>query len=124
MEILNQQNIQFNRTKFRILTLFLLAHLTGCGNMAENLASTQLEAQTVVGTNGKLISILSDNVSAAGYDASTMTMTVQFNNGYIYEYYGVSLELWNAFIAAQPNPWSLVGYPRLVQAGVPYKRIG
>jgi len=52
-----------------------------------------------------------------------MTMTVQFNNGYTYEYYGVPLELWDTFLAAQPNPWSLIGYPRLVKAGVPYKRI-
>ena len=64
-----------------------------------------------------------DNVLAAGYDASSMIMTVEFNNGYTYEYYGIPLELWDSFIAAQPNPWSLVGYPRLVQAGVPYKRI-
>jgi hypothetical protein len=75
------------------------------------------------GTGGALIDISSDNVSAAGYDASTMIMTVQFNNGNTYEYYGVTGELWNSFIAAQPNPWSLVGYPRLVQAGVPYRRI-
>jgi hypothetical protein len=50
-------------------------------------------------------------------------MTVQFNNGYTYEYYGVQPELWNSFIAAQPHPWSQVGYPRLVEGGVPYKRI-
>ena len=69
------------------------------------------------------MSIQSDNVRAAGYDAASMIMTVQFNNGYTYEYYGIPLDLWDSFIAAQPNPWSLVGYPRLVQAGVPYKRI-
>lgn len=75
------------------------------------------------GTSGQLISIQSDNVRAAGYDASSMIMTVQFKNGYAYEYYGIPLEVWTSFIAAQPNPWSLVGYPQLVQAGVPYKRI-
>jgi hypothetical protein len=52
-----------------------------------------------------------------------MTMTVQFNNTYVYEYYGISAELWNSFVTAQPHPWSQVGYPRLVKAGVPYKRI-
>ena len=51
-------------------------------------------------------------------------MTVQFDNGALYEYYGVPLELWTSFIAAQPHPWSAVGYPRLVQGGIPYKRIG
>jgi hypothetical protein len=51
-------------------------------------------------------------------------MTVQFNNGSIYEYFGVSAAVWQAFVAAQPHPWSQVGYPELVQSGIPYKRIG
>jgi hypothetical protein len=103
------------------LTLSLLT--TGCGDTSENISSAQVEAQSLVGTNGQLIPIQSDNVVAAGYDANSMTMTVQFNNLSTYEYYGISPELWNSFIAAQPHPWSQVGYPRLVQAGVPYKRI-
>jgi len=108
----------------RVLVLLVLAALlTGCGDATEVSSSPQIEAQTVVGTNGQLISIQSDNVQAAGYDANSMTMTVQFKNGYTYEYYGVPLELWESFLAAQPNPWSQVGNPRLVQAGVPYKRI-
>ena len=64
------------------------------------------------------------NVRAAGYDAETLVMTVQFRNGYLYEYYGVSADVWTSFVAAQPNPWSQVGYPSLVQSGIPYKRIG
>ena len=106
-----------------LATLLSLGMLTGCGNATENSSSPQAEAQTVVGTNGQLISIQSDNVRSAGYDANSMTMTVQFNNGYTYEYYGIPAELWNSFIVAQPHPWSQVGYPRLVQAGVAYKRI-
>ena len=103
-----------------ILSIGLLA---GCGSATENSTALQDEAQAVVGTNGQLISIQSNNVRAAGYDANSLTMTVQFNNGYTYEYYGIPAELWDSFIAAQPHPWSQVGYPRLVQAGVPYKRI-
>jgi hypothetical protein len=108
------------RTFLLVLSVGLLS---GCGNSSEPASSPQVEAQTVVGTNGQLISIESDNVRAAGYNASTLIMTVQFNNGYTYEYYGVQPELWNSFIAAQPHPWSQVGNPRLVQGGVPYKRI-
>jgi hypothetical protein len=105
-------------------TLLLSLVLTSCGNAEQGLPEVETNQTTeIVGTSGQLISIQSDNVRAAGYDASSMTMTVQFNNGYTYEYYGIPLELWDSFIAAQPNPWSLVGYPRLVQAGVPYKRI-
>ena len=113
------------RANSLLLTLGLSLSLltTGCGDTSEELSIAQVEAQTVVGTNGQLIPIQSDNVAAAGYDAGSMTMTVQFNNLYTYEYYGISLELWNSFISAQPNPWSQVGYPRLVRAGVPFKRI-
>jgi len=109
--------------KRTFLLVLLVGLLFGCGNSIEPESSPQVEAQTVVGTNGQLISIESDNVRAAGYNASTLIMTVQFNNGYTYEYYGVQPELWNSFIAAQPHPWSQVGNPRLVQGGVPYKRI-
>jgi hypothetical protein len=97
--------------------------LTGCGDVDTQTQSTLEVAQEVVGTNGQLIPIQSDNVQAAGYDANSMIMTVQFDNGYAYEYYGIPAELWNSFVAAQPHPWSQVGYPRLVQAGVAYKRI-
>jgi hypothetical protein len=61
---------------------------------------------------------------AAGFDDKSSVMTVQFKNGAIYEYYGVSTAVWQAFVAAQPHPWSQVGYPELVQSGIPYKRIG
>jgi hypothetical protein len=109
--------------KHILLLLLSVGLLAGCGNATENSASPRDEVVAVVGTGGQLISIQSDNVFAAGYDATSMVMTVQFNNGYKYEYYGIPIELWDSFIAAQPNPWSMVGYPRLVQAGVPYKRI-
>lgn len=98
--------------------------LTSCGSSEQTTpAKMETQATQIVGTGGQLIAIDSDNVQAAGFDSSSSIMTVQFNNGYTYEYYGISIELWDSFIAAQPNPWSLVGYPRLVQAGVPYKRI-
>ena len=112
-----------SRSGLSVLLAFLLS---GCGTNLDTTQSTeriQNQESTSVGTNGQLISIQSGNVRAAGYDASVLVMTVQFNSGYVYEYYGVQPELWNSFIAAQPNPWSQVGYPRLVQAMVPYKRI-
>lgn len=105
-------------------TISISLILTSCETTEQALPKAETNQITeTVGTRGQLISIQSDNVRAAGYDAKSMVMTVQFNNGYTYEYYGIPLDLWDSFIAAQPNPWSLVGYPRLVQAGVPYKRI-
>ena len=102
----------------------VLILITGCGASAENSESYRAEPKIEIGTGGQLISIQSNNVAAAGYNESTLVMTVQFKNGALYEYYGVPTDLWESFLAAQPNPWSQVGYPRLVQAGIPYKRIG
>ncbi len=105
----------------------MLLALSACSGSFST-SGTDLDSESTlnaqVGTNGELISIQSDNVSAAGYDEASLVMTVQFRNGALYEYYQVPAELWISFIAAQPDPWSAVGYPRLVQGGVPYKRIG
>lgn len=103
--------------------LFLLFPLSSCGSPSSEIVTTKQES-SAVGTDGQLISIQSDNVRAAGYDETSMVMTVQFDNGALYEYYEVTADLWTAFVAAQPHPWSQVGYPRLVQGGIPYKRIG
>jgi hypothetical protein len=115
------------RFLFFVFTASLIATLSGCGGTepdVRNTAGSSSNTETQIGTNGQLISIQSDNVSAAGYDASSLVMTVQFDNGALYEYYGVPSDLWKSFVAAQPHPWSQVGYPRLVQGGLPYKRIG
>jgi hypothetical protein len=117
-----------NKIKFCAICLCLIL-LASCAAESPNLNADSLIANTSptqesIGTSGQLIAIESDNVSSAGYEASSMVMTVKFDNGALYEYYGVPADLWNAFIAAQPHPWSQVGYPRLVQSGVPYKRIG
>jgi hypothetical protein len=113
-----------NRKIAHAFVLLILLLATGCGNSNENSPNAEVVAETEVGTGGQLISIASDNVAAAGYDVSTLGMSVQFNNGARYEYYQVPAELWEAFIAAQPHPWSQVGYPRLVQGRFAYKRVG
>jgi hypothetical protein len=109
------------------LASVLVLVLAGCGgqtNEYDETVSSESVSSQQIGTNGQLISIQSDNVRAAGYDEVLMVMTVQFDNGALYEYYGVPADLWTSFVAAQPHPWSQVGYPRLVQGGIPYKRIG
>ena len=115
-------------SKVAITLFFALSFLlTGCANGTSSIGeiSEREDKQvSLVGTEGQLIPIQSDNVRAAGYDVETQVMTVQFKNGYLYEYYCVSADVWTSFIAAQPNPWSQVCYPRLVQSGIPYKRIG
>jgi hypothetical protein len=110
-----------------LLTPVLVLGITGCGSQANesnSVSSNEASSVQKLGTDGQLISIQSDNVQAAGYDAASMVMSVQFRNGARYEYYGVPAELWSSFVDAQPHPWSQVGYPRLVGGGIPYKRIG
>lgn len=108
------------RTFFLFITFSLVV---GCTDTSELAPRPTFEIESSVGTNGELISIQSDNVRAAGYDHASLVMTVQFDNGAVYEYYGVPADLWTAFLDAQPHPWSRVGYPRLVQGDIPYKRI-
>ena len=111
---------------FALLPLMLLA-LSACISSFSS-SGTDLDTESTitsrVGTNGELISVQSDNVSAAGYDDASSVMTVRFKNGALYEYYEVPGDIWTSFLAAQPHPWSQVGYPRLVQGGISYKRIG
>ena len=100
--------------------------LAGCGSSGALETTENLSPSTTapkIGTGGKLISIESDNVRAAGYDETNKVMTVQFDNGTIYEYYDVPTELWISFLAAQPHPWSQVGYPLLVKGNFRYQRI-
>lgn len=120
----------FTRIRIILLLSVIALSLTACGSLptlngeTSSVDAEQSQNPNSVGTNGQLIFIQSDNVQAAGYDATSMVMTVQFDNNALYEYYGVPAELWTSFVAAQPHPWSQVGYPRLVRGGIPYKRIG
>ena len=114
---------KFQVAVFLALTLSLSA-CSSSNTYPDEQTQSDAAPSDQVGTNGQLIFIQSDNVQAAGYDAASSVMTVQFDNGALYEYYSVPADLWASFLAAQPHPWSQVGYPRLVQGGIPYKRIG
>lgn len=106
-----------------VFCVFLLSSCTPVDGEFNSQDQSQNSTQKLIGTNGQLIPIQSNNAQAAGYDELSGIMVVKFKNGAIYEYFAVSTELWEDFLQAQPDPWSLVGYPRLVQAGVPYRRI-
>lgn len=83
----------------------------------------QIDSTGTSGTGGALVPIDSDNVAMAGYDDQARVMTVLFDSARLYKYYDVPPALWEAFVAAQPDPWSLVGYPQLVQGGYAYQEI-
>ncbi len=121
---------KFGRIRTPFVLTVIAFTLTACGSLptlngqSSSSDTEQSQIPESVGTDGQLISIQSDNVRAAGYDEASMVMTVQFDNGALYEYYGVPSDIWTSFVAAQPHPWSQVGYPRLVNGGILYKRVG
>jgi len=112
-----------------LAALLAVGVLTGCSATPEATPVETSPPQPVEQLDslypaGQLISIESSNVAAAGYDPLTRVMTVQFLSGGLYEYYEVPESLWLDFLAAQPSPWSQVGYPQLVEGGYAYRRIG
>ncbi|MDD5005055.1 MAG: KTSC domain-containing protein [Candidatus Omnitrophica bacterium] len=44
--------------------------------------------------------VASSNIQAVGYDESTETMRVQFNNSSVYEYHNIPLIVYNDFMQA------------------------
>lgn len=112
-----------NLARIFVIVLFYAVCISACSGSINNAEQKEFKSDNYV-NDGHLIAIHSDNVQAAGYNAVSMTMTVRFNNGAIYEYYEVPADLWQDFLAAQPHPWSQVGYPRLVGENYSYRRIG
>lgn len=51
--------------------------------------------------------VASTNVRSVGYDRVAATMRIEFQNGGVYDYYGVSTELAERML--RPNPWHLLG---------------
>lgn len=46
------------------------------------------------------IGVSSSNVGAIGYEASTATLEVEFNNGSVYQYQGVPQEVYESLMQA------------------------
>lgn len=44
--------------------------------------------------------VSSSNIRSVGYDYSTSTLEVEFNNGRIYQYFSVSENTYNSFLSA------------------------
>jgi hypothetical protein len=42
----------------------------------------------------------SSDLHSVGYDSSTLTLEIEFNSGGIYQYYGVSKEVYERLLAA------------------------
>lgn len=55
------------------------------------------------------VDVQSTAVSAVSYSPQDRTLIVWFRSGGVYKYFNVSEGLYEAFIAAQPHPWSVCG---------------
>ena len=47
-----------------------------------------------------MIEVNSTNLSAVGYDSETNILTIEFNNGGFYEYYGVPQTIYDELMSA------------------------
>ncbi|WP_263457663.1 KTSC domain-containing protein [Nocardioides pantholopis] len=52
--------------------------------------------------------IVSNNLSAVGYDADTRTMRVPFHSGGVYDYLDVAYPLFKQILL--PHPWRRTGF--------------
>lgn len=114
------------KKKLSIALILSIIFLSACSNESQSLLTernSENSASTSIDTNGVLIPIESTNVKSAGYDSDSKIMTVHFLSGSTYQYFEVPPTLWEEFLAAQPHPWSQVGYPQLVQGGYRYNKI-
>ena len=110
--------------------LLLGSALSGCSSSDDsatsNVSATASAAPSPSSGQGaewKFIPIQSDTVAEAGYDASTFTLIVKFKKGSVYSYSPVPPTIWQQFQDAQPDPWSKVGKPYLVDGEVPYHQL-
>jgi hypothetical protein len=52
----------------------------------------------------RMIPVKSSTISGVGYDAARLTLYIEFREGFIYAYYGVSAEVHEQFLkAVQPD---------------------
>ena len=47
-----------------------------------------------------MISVNSSDLSAVGYDSATETLTIEFNSGGLYEYYGVPQNIYEGLMSS------------------------
>jgi len=65
--------------------------------------------------------VASSNVRAIGYDSATQTLEVEFQSGWVYQYYGVSKYLYQQIMQASSKGRFLNQY---IKNAYPYSRVG
>lgn len=64
----------------------------------------------MVQLNMQPIPVQSTNVRAVQYSADDQSLTVWFMSGGTYRYKGVPQQVYEQFLAAQPHPWTAMGW--------------
>lgn len=67
------------------------------------------------------VNVVSTNIRSIGYDASTMILEVEFNNGTVYQYYDVPEALYEGLMAADSHGKYLNEY--IKKGGYSYARV-
>jgi hypothetical protein len=65
--------------------------------------------------------VISSNISAIGYDEQSQTLEVEFTNGTIYQYYNVTIALYDLFMQAG-SKGKFLAYE--IKNVYPYSRVG
>ncbi len=64
--------------------------------------------------------VASSNVGAIGYDAQSQTLEVEFLSGWVYQYYGVPVHIYEEFLQASSKGRFLNQY---IKDSYPYSRV-
>ena len=65
--------------------------------------------------------VASSNIRSIGYDSTTQTLEVEFQSGWVYQYYGVSESLHENIMQASSKGQFLNQY---IKNAYPYSRVG
>ena len=65
--------------------------------------------------------VASSNIASIGYDTTTQTLEVEFQSGWVYQYYGVSEFLHRQIMQAPSKGQFLNQY---IKNAFPYSRVG
>ena len=65
--------------------------------------------------------VASSNIASIGYDTTTQTLEVEFQSGWVYQYYGVSEFLHQEIMRAPSKGQFLNQY---IKNAYPYSRVG
>jgi hypothetical protein len=64
--------------------------------------------------------VKSSNIRSIGYEPETRTLEIEFNNGYIYQYFNVPESIYGALMSAQSHG---TYFHQHIKDGYSYKRI-